>query len=412
MRAGLGAVLCAVVAMAVTAPASARAQTGPDWVGEALATQYELGSSLGTRDAPWVGTHNSFNSPAEMGLTLSSQDSNQEITLVEQLDQGIRSLELDIHWFPSSGSTGFAPVVCHAAELHAGCTAEKPLGTVLDEIATWLREPANREQVLLLYLEDHLDDETGYETAAAAVREHLGDLLFAPAGPGCTQLPGGLSRDDVRAVSAQVLIVSDCGVGSGWPGVAYAWDDHEEGQAHDFTDYPACGPDYSALDYSAHLIRYYEDSTNLSAVAGDPGDRITTETAAAMARCGVDLIGFDQLTTGDPRLAASVWSWAPGEPTSGDCALDRVSAKRPYGRWVSRSCKQRRRPACRRGGDWAIPDVFLAQSEAAAACRETGARFAVPRTGREAQDLRTAMRRAHVHAAWIRVHRGDTAWPS
>ena len=76
-------------------------------------------------------------------------------------------------------------------------------------------------------------------------REQLGDLLFAPAGPGCTQLPGGLSRDDVRAVSAQVLIVSDCGIGSGWPGVASAWDDHEEGQAHDFTDYPACGPDYS-----------------------------------------------------------------------------------------------------------------------------------------------------------------------
>lgn len=411
MRAGIRAVLCAAIAAATIAPTTA-AGADREWADAALATQYELGSSLGTRNAPWLGTHNSFNSPAEMGVTLSSRDANQQITLTEQLDLGIRSLELDLHWFPAPASGGFAPVVCHAAELHAGCSVEKPLGVVLDEIAGWLRMPGHRDQVLLLYLEDHLDNETGYDTAAATVRDRLGDLLFAPSPSGCTELPGGLTRNAIRAASAQVLIVSDCGLGAGWPSVAYSWDDHEEGQLHGFTDYPACGADYSAAEYRDHLIRYYEDSTSLSAVAGDPGDPITAEGAGALVRCGVDLIGFDQLVDGDPRLRASVWSWAPGQPTAGACALVRLSKKRPFGRWVSRECGQRRPVACRRGGRWTAVDSFVAEPLAAHVCREADLRYAVPRTGREAQDLRLAMRAAGVHAAWIDIHSGDSAWPS
>ena len=42
----------------------------PEWVRQALGLQYELSSDVGYRDAPWIGTHNSFNSPAEVGDTL------------------------------------------------------------------------------------------------------------------------------------------------------------------------------------------------------------------------------------------------------------------------------------------------------------------------------------------------------
>jgi hypothetical protein len=392
-------------------PAAASAQSG-EWVRGSLASQYELGSSLGTRNAPWVGTHNSFNSPAEMGLTLSSQDANQRIDLTDQLDQGIRSLELDLHWFPSPESGGLAPVVCHAADLHAGCTVEKPLAVVLPEISSWLRQPEHRDQVLLLYLEDHLDDATGYDAAANVVRDQLGSLLYAPpTGGGCSELPASLSRDQVRAAGAQVVIVSDCGIGAGWPTVAFSWNDHEEGQLHAYTDYPACGPDYSAAEYRAHLIRYYEDSTNVSAIAGDPGDRIDPTGAAQLARCGVDLIGLDQLAEDDPRLASLVWSWAPGQPAKGGCALLRVSRKRPFGRWVSRDCDERHRPACRANGRWSVGASRSTATAAARLCRRQDSRFAVPRTGREGQDLRVAMKRAGVHSAWLDLTRAETAWP-
>ena len=131
---GLLTLAIAALAMAFAAPASA-----DDWARSALGDQYRLGDSLGLRDAPWVGTHNSFNSPAEMGPTLSDMDANQKIDLTDQLDAGVRSIELDLHRFPSVQGGGFAPVVCHAADYNAGCSVEKTLGPVLDEVAGWLR---------------------------------------------------------------------------------------------------------------------------------------------------------------------------------------------------------------------------------------------------------------------------------
>src|SRR5687767_4572594 len=117
------------------------------WEHRALGLQYELGSDVGIRNAPWVGTHNSFNSIAEMGPTLSAQDSNQKLNLVDQLRLDIRSLELDVHWFPSLEiPPAKRPVVCHATGEHAGCTVEKTLRPVLQEIGGWLRLPENGEE--------------------------------------------------------------------------------------------------------------------------------------------------------------------------------------------------------------------------------------------------------------------------
>ena len=106
------------------------------------------------RNAPWVGTHNSFNSIAEMGPTLSDVDSNQQLSLTDQLRIDVRSLELDLHWFPSVSTSSSPRRLPRARPSTTGCTIEKPLGPVFDEIAAWLR--SHRDQVLLLYLEDHL----------------------------------------------------------------------------------------------------------------------------------------------------------------------------------------------------------------------------------------------------------------
>src|SRR6478672_7026160 len=109
------------------------------WTHRALAFQESLSRDVPLRDAPWIGTHNSFNSIAEMGPTLSDTDSNQQLELTDQLREDMRSVELDLHWLPSPYANGAdAPVVCHG-EGNAGCTIEKPLAPVLDEIAGFLR---------------------------------------------------------------------------------------------------------------------------------------------------------------------------------------------------------------------------------------------------------------------------------
>ena len=87
--------------------------------------QYALGDGLPLRDAPWIGTHNSFNSATEMGPTLSDSDPNQQLSLVDQLRLDVRSLELDVHWFLNR------PVVCHADGDFTGCSIETTLDVEL-----------------------------------------------------------------------------------------------------------------------------------------------------------------------------------------------------------------------------------------------------------------------------------------
>src|SRR4051812_40877605 len=92
------------------------------WLHRAAAFQYRLGHSLPLLRAQWLGTHHSFNSVND-SPTISHTDSNQQLSLSQQLDVDVRSLELDVHYLPTRG----AVVVCHGRgpdEAHFGCTTE------------------------------------------------------------------------------------------------------------------------------------------------------------------------------------------------------------------------------------------------------------------------------------------------
>jgi hypothetical protein len=352
------------------------------WTHRTLAFQYQLASEVGMVDAPWLGTHNSFNSIAQQGPALSTTDANQQLTLVDQLRMDMRSLELDVHWFPSVRNGGQnAPVVCHAGAVsdHDGCSTEPLLGPVLDQIAGWLK--THRDQVLLVYIEDHLSG-GGYPAAVAAIKQSLGSLVYRTGSASCTELPGTLTRDDVLGAGAQVILVanSGCGEGADWRSLAFSWRNHKEEGPDQFRANPPCG--FSRADYDARLIRYYEDSTWLTAGAGAAGGEppsagLTPATVKAMTGCGVDLFGFDQLQPGDGRNEAAVWSWAQGQPASGGCTEMRAD-----GRWYSLGCKRKRQAACRRDdGSWFVTPKAVRDSDAGRTCAVDGGRYDVPRTG-------------------------------
>ena len=357
------------------------------WVHRALRFQHALGHDVPLRNAPWVGTHNSFNSIAEMGPAVSVMDSNQQLSLVEQLEVDVRSLELDVHWFPSARGGGMAPVVCHA-EGSAGCSVEKTLGETLGPIGDWLR--AHRDQVLLLYLENQLGGEEGSTAAAGAIEREIGDLVFRPQGPSgsCVDLPKEATREDVLDAGKQVLIVSNCGAGAAWRSWSFGWSDHKETRPHGFS----CHADFTQDDYDRTIVRYFEDDTwltsaasNTPAASRDHG--IDAATAAEMTRCGVDLTGFDQLTPTDGRLAASVWSWAQGENVAGSCAAQRPSD----GRWTVEPCVQRRRFVCRSSSGTYSTSKPLRGDRPPAGC-------GAPRTGYENEQARKA---AGGRSVWV-----------
>jgi hypothetical protein len=393
-------------------PAAAAAIAGfqGSWVDHALEEQYELAGDVGLRDAPIVGTHDSYNSVAEMGNAISTLDANQEISIADQLDLDIRSLELDLHWFRRPTTGQFEPVVCHAFPNHVPCSTEKALGPVLDEINAWLRARRNSDQVLFIYLEDHLDNQTGYDTAAATIRQKLGDVLYAPSpGSGCQRLPLNLTRDRMLKTGKRVILVgnSSCGVGSAWPSVVFDWEEHFETRLETFSDFPRCGTDFTRAEYDATQVRYFEDGR--PSQRNEP--RITPEIAAQMARCGVDLLGLDQLAPNDPRLAALVWSWAEGQPDeSGKCAIQTTTRGALRTQWKAVGCRRHRRPACRKKDRWLLGADKVGKPDARAECRARDAKFAVPRTGFEAQLLREAMQRAGVGKALLGYARRGGDW--
>lgn len=365
------------------------------WTHRALGLQYELGNDLPFANAPWIGTHNSFNSMA-YGYTPSRSDSNQKLSLTDQLRLDVRSIELDVHW------VGGEPKVCHGTEQHAGCTTEGTLGEKLDELAAFLRE--HSDQVLLLYIEDVIGDPEGYDTVADELNRAFGTKLYRTTGDHCShKLPLDLTRKQVLAAGAQVVAVaSGCGGGGGetgitaWSRVVFDWsgDVHGESRPREYGDYPRCGAsDFDRAKYEREIIRYFEDSTFVTSSTSTAGaassdDGITPKTAAAMARCGVDLFGLDQLLPGDGRLDSLVWSWAKDEPRAGKrCAVQR----RSDARWLSLTCTAKRPAACRkRDGRWLVTRKAVRWKNAARACRRRGARLAVPRTGYENQLLRYA----------------------
>ncbi len=350
------------------------------WTHRALAFQFDLGHDAPLRNAQWVGTHNSFNSIAEMGPAVSVLDSNQQLSLVDQLRVDVRSLELDLHWFPSARGGGMAPVVCHA-QGGAGCSVEKPLGETLRPIGAWLR--AHRDQVLLLYLENQLRGEEGSNAAAKVIEQELGDLVMRPKGPAgqCVDVPKEASRRDVLAARKQVIIVSNCGDGAAWRSWSFGWSDHEETRPRGFS----CHSDFSRADYDRTIVRYFEDDTWLTSAtsntpAAERDDGLTAKTTAEMTRCGVDLLGFDQLAANDERLGATVWSWADGEDLTADCAAQRASD----GRWIAGPCREKRRFACRTAaGAYLLSAKALRGDRPPAGC-------GAPRTGYENERLRSA----------------------
>lgn len=393
------------------ASAAATAEHEGSWLDRALTLQHRLDRDVPLVDALLPHTHNSANSTA-YEPSLSTLDANQVVTVTDQLELGMRAIELDIHWAPhpeGDPANGFRKVVqCHGqsqAGVHAGCSVDQPLGDRLAEVAAWLH--ANPGEVVLLYLENVLDDDpAAHAEAVALLEEHLGSFVHRPdAGGGeCQGLPAQtLSKGDILDAGKQLLIVGNCGP-SGWTDLVFDRYPHwsESGST---TGY-ACEADRSN-DYGTKLVRRYEDSTWLSTMAGG-GSHIAPEVMADMVACGVNLPGFDQLHAADPRLPSLVWSWRADEPAidaAGRCAAHGAAD----GRFFAEDCARALRVACRTAdGTWAVTTDAIAWSDADAACAGLGGAAGTPVNGWDNRQLRAVAGDADVWLAYAQD--ADGAW--
>jgi hypothetical protein len=366
------------------------------WIHHAIGLQRALDEDVPLKDALFPHTHNSFNSEAYTP-TLSRMDHNQLLSITDQLRLDMRAIEIDVHRSVSATEGTIGVVACHANEqvigpqhVHVGCTTEEPLLPYLQEVAAWLKQPGN-DELVILYLENHLEnDPAALDIAVENITSALGDLVITTAETGsgaCGAMPYDASRSALRP-NGRVLIVGDCSDGD-WGTYVHnrfpRWDESSNPAGDDYVC-AADRADAAAHDrpYDSFVTRRYEDRTWLTAMAETEGG-ITAAEMAAMVACGVNLVGFDMLHPDDPRLATLVWSWAPGQPATGGCALQRAD-----GRFVSAPCTQKHRVACFDGTSWSASRKAVRFDRAADACAASASSFDVPWNGWENGRLLTA----------------------
>ena len=406
------------------------------WVHRALSLQRSLGAGAPLFEEQLPSTHNSFNSsayripstgsPPSYYPTLTNQDPNQVYSLTDQLRMDVRQIELDLHWVPSPYGTvathGYWPTLCHGdgeeapstdTYVHVGCSDDRPMQDGLAEIRKWLS--TNPTQFIVVYFENQLfpqgpvaSQEQAHNVAARIIQQQFGSLVYKPpatlAAGTCAPAPWQLSSSQIMATGARLLLVGNCGPGA-WNRSVFtrgAWD-----ESGDPTNYSAaqCAQDEQTREHDTSFRRYFEEQTYEEAMAsGAPGPLaggsaiVTPKTTAAMTRCGVNIIGFDQLQPFDGRLAALVWSWATNEPSAaGGCALQAGDA-----RFHAAPCDATHAFACLDGhGDWHVSALSATWSDGAARCASQGWTYGVPPNGYRNAQLAAAKAAAGVDTVWL-----------
>ncbi|MBE8352102.1 phospholipase, partial [Leptospira borgpetersenii serovar Hardjo-bovis] len=107
----------------------------------------------------------------------SSFYTNQKYTIGDQLRLGVRYLELEVHWSTGSKKGTKELLLCGGAANNSGCKiSDRTFRQGLEEIRDCISKPNNRNEVLLIYIKDHLDGH--YSEVLNILKNSLGSWLY------------------------------------------------------------------------------------------------------------------------------------------------------------------------------------------------------------------------------------------
>lgn len=319
------------------------------WIAMALKLQREIDRDAPLSEATFIGTHNSYNSKNYSTPSIIRYvDPNQTLSIYDQLETGIRSLELDAHW-TTNNTLSKDILLCHGQPNHLGCSlSDLKMSDALQELREWLK--ANPNEIVLLYIDRFLD---GHEPRLTTLLEQsIGEFIYKAEvarshnddPKGCVALPTKLSKSDILKTGKQLVIVTK-GCDGSHPHYEeqdtfkLKWNDYVFSGIGDiptypytfidstmdfFAVYPDCGKSsiFNSDKQHSSLWRIYEDRTQLSNM-GHVLKKIEPEDMQALTRCGINWPSMDMLNVSDKRLNAAIWSWASSYPQNnqGRCAI-------------------------------------------------------------------------------------------
>ncbi len=406
------------------------------WVAHALALQRDIDVNAPLSQATFIGTHNSENAISYQIPFLRYVDPNQILSIHDQLEMGVRSIEYDVHWYTDSHFKKEI-LLCHALPNHVGCSMfDRPVIEGLSELRDWLQK--NPGEVVVLYFDRGVALDGHEPRLTSYLQTYLGSYIYKPAAlrktlgvaPACLSVPATLRKADVLKAGKQLIIVTkDCD----GPNPRYAeqdtyrldWNDYvfagvgnvpshpftimDSTIGDDFTAYPDCSKSTVFVDDPKHtsVWRIFEDRTLLAKVIGHPR-KILVDEVHTMVNCGINWQTFDMLSANDDRLAAAIWSWAPNYPLAGngDCALYKDGGAIENARCEMNAAGF----ACQDEVSGEFKAVLGAGqwSEGEGVCQRVagpGWHFKTPINGNQMYLLKQSVSTAQLPAIWLNYHR-------
>lgn len=373
------------------------------WEYQALAKQSLLDNAAPYSQGFRLQGHNAFNSSGYSSIVYI--DPNHTLTITEQLEIGVRSLELDAHWTWQTKRipNGYDLLLCHGQSKHEGCSGlERYVRDGVEEINRWLRK--NPKEVVAIMIQDETE---GHYSELAAAFSSIHDLIYK-AEPrdvyrSFYDVIPDLSEEDILRAGKQVIIMGPGNAGE-FTRFTHSGSFSGMGSPNDFAqvDEAAC---IQLKERQTTNHRLFEDGTNIGQWFVGEG-RISDALATKALKCGASALGADKLVIGDSRVRATIWSWGEGEPNDAsgveDCAESRAN-----GRFNDADCNTVQRFACATDDakEWSISAAAAANSVSGGeqACQQNGAQwhFSVPVNSQQNEWLKQAKVAAGVDVVWL-----------
>jgi hypothetical protein len=274
------------------------------------------------------GTHNSYNSDTYHTL-LRYHDRQQRLTVGEQLENGARFIELDAHWTFNAPKMTHDILLCHGSSkfqflpFHWGCSPfDITLDSVLAEISEWIYREDNKQEVIIFYIEDHLNEE--YEYFDKLLKKHdLRKLIYESGG--CQKIPDWLTKAHVLAAGKQIIFWKDK---SRFLGKNQKCASDERVANLAFNELGAIGRHAEDRTFFGSLAKRIENGEYL---------RINAEDVHAHLLDDANILNFDNFVINDERLYSFLWSWDIKNDLNtvaeGSCVYMNEA-----GRWVFQEC--------------------------------------------------------------------------
>ena len=361
------------------------AKTSP-WLAFALKTQRMLQLDIPVNQVQMISAHNAFNARSEGYGVLDDCSwpppykgtcvdlANQEFSFTDQLDMGVRAMEIDPWWCFDRMRMSHAD-----GKPYLGCAPwDAEFEDGIEEIGQWINRPENANEVIRLYFEDGKEHTQGHDDLInGPIAKYLGDKVLTPT-MAKKYFPNQWPTPRQMLKLNKTVFIAAAGETHGGEFIfSRFW---QEFTKNEFVSHANC----SEIKLG-EPSRVYCDSTEYGPFWNGPKETGVILDFSRYLKCGVTYPAADQINPN--LLKTSVFTWAVGQPQSPLTPKSCVVLRSKDERWYIGDCGKENQFACVSTADankWVVgmkPGPYSSPS-----C-PSGFEFSVPHNGLQNQKL-------------------------